>query len=74
MKLTMILDIIVSLICIFGIIKQLLRIIWLYFPSFMEGSFLHKRRQESKMEMLLYYLLAIVAMSYFIIRTLNGLF
>lgn len=67
-------DIINLLLCIgcgCEVIIQLLRITWLYFPSFMQGSFLYKRKGLKKTEMLIYYSLAIAAMVYFIFVTIE---
>lgn len=69
-----ILEILLCLICGFAIIGHLFRIIWLYYPSFLKGTFLHRKKQETKTEMLLYYLLAIIAMAYYITRTLEKIF
>ncbi len=66
-----ILEILLSAVCAFGIIKQILRIIWLYFPNFLYGSFLFKNKDSSKIELLMYYILAIVAMAYYIVYVLD---
>lgn len=66
-----ILEILLCAVFAFGIFKQILRIIWLYFPSFMQGSFLLKNKDYSKTELLLYYILAIIAMGYYIKNTLE---
>ena len=61
-----IIEILLSLACLYAIFMQLLRIIWLYFPSFMQHSSLYKIKVPGKTEMLLYFILAIVVMAYFI--------
>jgi hypothetical protein len=66
-----IVELLIAIVCVFGILKQLFRIIWLYFPSFMKGSFLHKGKEPGKTEMLLYYLLAITAMAYYLVVTVE---
>jgi hypothetical protein len=60
--------------CAAEIFVQLFRIIWLYFPSFMQRSFLYKRKGLKKTEMLIYYVLAIVAMAYYIFITTEKIF
>lgn len=59
-------EILLCISCIYAIFMQLLRIIWLYFPSFMQRSSLYKIKVPGKTEMLLYFILAIVTMAYFI--------
>jgi hypothetical protein len=61
-----IIEILLSLACVYAIFMQLLRIIWLYFPSFMHRSSLYRIKAPGKTEMLLYFILAIVVMAYFI--------
>jgi len=70
-------DIVKLLLCIActaEIFIQLFRIIWLYFPSFMQGSFLYKRKGLKKTELLIYYVLAIVAMVYYIFVNTENIF
>ncbi len=62
-------EIVIGITCIYAILVQLLRIIWLYFPSFIRNSRLYKMKDPVKMEMLLYFLVAIAVMSYFIFIT-----
>jgi hypothetical protein len=57
--------------CVCEIIIQLLRITWLYFPSFMQGTFLYKWKGLKKTEMLIYYCLAIAAMAYYVFITVK---
>ena len=61
----------IGITCLYAIFIQLLRIIWLYFPAFIRGTYLYKLREPIKTEMLLYFVLAIVAMSYFIFVTVE---
>jgi hypothetical protein len=56
--------------CAGEIFIQSLRIIWLYSPSFMKKSFMQKYKQPKKTEMLLYYVLFIIAMGYYIVITI----
>ncbi len=62
----MIIELLICLSCVYAIFIQLLRIIWLYFPSFRQRTSVYKIRVPGKTEMLLYFVLAIVVMAYFI--------
>ena len=64
-----VLEILLCISCLYAIFIQLLRIVWLYFPSFKQRSSVYKIKVPGKMEMLLYFILAIVAMAYFIFIT-----
>ncbi|HNU87154.1 MAG TPA: hypothetical protein PKJ94_02645 [Ferruginibacter sp.] len=64
-----VLEILLCISCIYAIFIQLLRIVWLYFPSFKQRSSVYKIKVPGKTEMLLYFILAIVAMAYFIFIT-----
>lgn len=65
-KMKIIIEILLSITCVYAIFIQLLRIIWLYFPSFIRGRSMYKIKDPGRTEMLLYFILAIVAMAYFI--------
>ncbi|HAO46772.1 MAG TPA: hypothetical protein PLZ45_08645 [Ferruginibacter sp.] len=67
----MVIEILIGITCIYAILVQLLRIIWLYFPSFIHRTRVYKVKEPVKMEMLLYFVLAIVVMSYFIFITVT---
>jgi len=69
----MIIEILLVLACVYAIFMQLLRIVWLYFPSFMQRSSLYKIKVPGKTEMLLYFILAVVVMAYFILIKLQGI-
>lgn len=62
-------ELLIGITCIYAIFVQLLRIIWLYFPSFIRNSRLYKMKEPIKTEMLLYFVLAVAVMSYFIFIT-----
>jgi hypothetical protein len=62
----MIIELLICLSCLYAICIQFLRIVWLYFPSFKHRSSIYKIKVPGKTEMLLYFILAIVAMAYFI--------
>lgn len=62
-------EVLIGITCVYAIFIQLLRIIWLYFPFFIKGTGLYKMKEPVKTEMLLYFVLAIVAMTYFIFVT-----
>ncbi|MFN8308165.1 MAG: hypothetical protein U0T79_15445 [Ferruginibacter sp.] len=64
-------EILIGITCLYAIFIQLLRIIWLYFPTFIRGTYLYKVKEPIKTEMLLYFVLAIMAMSYFIFITVD---
>lgn len=66
-----ILEILLCISCLYAIFIQLLRIVWLYFPSFKQRSSVYKIKVPGKTEMLLYFILAIVAMAYFIFITVE---
>lgn len=61
-----IIEALICISCVYAIFIQLLRIIWLYFPSFKQRSSVYKAKVPGKTEMLLYFILAIVVMLYFI--------
>lgn len=69
-----IIRLLICLSCLYAIFIQVLRIIWLYFPSFIRRTSLYKMRESRKTEMLLYYILAIVAMLYYTIVTAEEYF
>jgi len=69
-----IIEILVAVACVYGIFIQLLRILWLYFPSFLKKSFIFKSKEPAKSEMLLYFLAAITLMAYFIFVSLKKIF
>lgn len=69
-----IIRLIICIACASEILVQLLRIIWLYFPSFMQHSFIYKRKNPKKPEMVLYCISLIVAMAYYITMTLTKVF
>lgn len=62
----MFIELLICLSCMYAIFIQLLRIVWLYFPSFKQRTSMYKIKVPGKTEMLLYFILAIVAMAYFI--------
>ena len=64
-----VIEVLIGIACIYAILVQLLRIIWLYFPFFIRRTGLYKMKEPVKTEMLLYFILAIVAMTYFIFVT-----
>ena len=61
-----IIELLICLSCVYAICIQLLRIIWLYFPSLGQRTSMYKIKVPGKTEMLLYFVLAIVVMAYFI--------
>jgi hypothetical protein len=52
--------------CAGEIFIQSLRIVWLYYTSFMKKSFIYNLKEPNKTEALLYYILFIIAMGYYI--------
>ncbi len=69
-----IIRVLVSVACLYGIIIQLLRIIWLYYPSFLKNTRLYKSKQPSKVEMLLSFLALILCMAWYIFGTIERIF
>jgi hypothetical protein len=68
-----IISIIASLGCLTIILKTILRIIWLYYPGFLTGSFLGKHKTIPKWEMLGYYICGITVLAYYIVKSLDKL-
>ncbi len=69
-----IIELLVASACAYAIFIQLLRIIWLYFPTFIKNTIIYRARQPRKLEMLLYFLLAITALVYNIVITIETVF
>ncbi len=67
------LEILIAIGCALGIFRLILRIIWLYFPLFLKDSSLYKTKEPAKGEMLLYFLAAIICLSYYIVKTVEKL-
>lgn len=67
-------EILGALACIYGIFVIILRIIWLYFPSFLKANRIYKLKDPAKAEMLCYFLAALLCLSYFIVRTAEKIF
>ena len=61
----------VALACVFAVFIQVLRIIWLNFPGFLKQTKLYHAKEPKKLEMLLYYLLALTALLYNIFLTIE---
>jgi len=72
-KMKNIVQILAALACVYGILVLLLRITWLYIPSFLKGNRIYKLKEPAKGEMLFYFLASILCMSYFIVRTIEKL-
>jgi hypothetical protein len=66
-----IIELLVAGACAYGLFIQLLRIIWLQFPEFLKHTGLYNAKQPKKLEMFLYFLVAIIAMSYYIVVTIE---
>ncbi len=64
-------EILISVGCAVGILKTLLRIIWLYFSSFLKNSRLYKIKEPDKVEKLLYFLAPMLCMAYYIVQTIE---
>lgn len=64
-------EILIAIGCALAIFKLVLRIIWLYFPLFLKDRPLYKTKEPTKVEMLLYFLAAILCMSYYIVQTVE---
>lgn len=66
-----IIELLVALACVYAVFVQLLRIIWLQFPDFLKQTKLYYAKEPKKLEMLLYYLLALTALLYNIFLTIE---
>ena len=64
-------EILIAVGCAVGILKTLLRIIWLYFPSFLKNGRLYKIKEPDRVEKLLYFLESMLCMAYYIVQTIE---
>jgi hypothetical protein len=60
--------------CTLVLLVQLLRIVWLYFPSFMQKTKIYKVKIPKKPEMLIYFIAAIIILLYHIVVTAKKIF
>lgn len=66
-------EIFIAIACAWGVLLLIFRSIWLFFPSFLKGSRLYKLKDPAKGEILLYYLAAMLCMTYFIVKFVEKL-
>ena len=50
--------------CFYALAIQVMRIIWLYRPEFIKGSFMYKHKEPSKYDQVLYCLGMLVILAY----------
>jgi hypothetical protein len=68
-----IVEILVALACVYGVFVLIFRIIWLYFPYFLQGKRIYKLKEPVKIEMLFYFLAGMLCMCYVIVNTIEKL-
>ncbi len=74
MNIVSIIRLLVCVACAYAIFIQLLRIIWLYFPSFLKETLIYKVKEPAKTQMLFYYIMASLIMAYTIFVSLEKIF
>ena len=50
--------------CFYAFAIQVMRIIWLYRPEFIKGSFMYKHKEPSKYDQILYFIAMLVILAF----------
>ncbi len=57
-------NILIMIGCFYALAIQVMRIIWLYKPEFIKGSFMYKHKEPSKYDLILYFIGMLVILTY----------
>lgn len=59
-----IMNVLIIIGCFYALTIQVMRIIWLYRPEFIKGSFMYKHKEPSKYDQILYFIGMLVILTY----------
>jgi len=59
-----IMSILIIIGCFYALAIQVFRIIWLYRPEFIKGSFMYKHKEPSKYDQILYFIVMLICLTY----------